>query len=143
MEGGLTAGDDVVARAALVAVEAHHRDAVVALFELAKARRRGFADWRRRLEPPRENTTLRIKLVRRPKAHGRLTINSIPWATVFLDGTEVGTTPIRGLKVAAGRHRVVLKDGRGRVLQSFVTRVAKNRTRVHSFDHNRQGAPRR
>ena len=54
-----------------------------------------------------------------------------------VDGHAVGTTPIRALPAPAGRRRVVLKDGQGRVLRAFVTTVRPGHTTVHSFDSSR------
>ena len=50
----------------------------------------------------------------RPPKPGRLSIDSTPWATVYLDGARLGVTPIVKRSVPAGRHklRVVLEDGR-------------------------------
>ena len=66
-----------------------------------------------------------------------LTVNSIPWAYVYVDGRRVGTTPIRKLRVRAGRRRIVLKDAQGRRMRSFVGRVRKGQTEVFSFDKGR------
>lgn len=43
-----------------------------------------------------------------PILHGRLTVNSVPWAKVYVDGRYVGNTPIFKREVLAGRHRVKL-----------------------------------
>ncbi len=39
---------------------------------------------------------------------GRLVIRVLPWASVFIDGRMVGTTPFEPIDVPAGRHRVEL-----------------------------------
>jgi hypothetical protein len=41
-------------------------------------------------------------------------INSIPWSDVFLDGVNVGRTPITSLRVTPGSHRVMLRTADGR-----------------------------
>jgi len=100
-----------------------------------KVIRPGYRTWSRRVAAPSEDLVLMAELRRaKPVSHGRLTINSIPWARVYLDGRLLGTTPIRNAKVVAGSHRVVLRDGNGRRLHSFVTNVVASHTRVHSFD---------
>ena len=45
---------------------------------------------------------------------GTFSIDSSPYATIFLDGHELGVTPIIDRSVPAGRHRLraVLADGR-------------------------------
>jgi hypothetical protein len=63
-------------------------------------------------------------------------INSIPWANVFVDGAALGTTPLRH-PVAAGNHRIVLKDGGGRTLRSFPARIGPGEERVFSFEEGR------
>lgn len=40
---------------------------------------------------------------------GRLTVNSYPWSQVFVDGREVGRTPIQLLELPAGQHEVRLR----------------------------------
>lgn len=98
--------------------------------------RPGYRTWARTFRAPTGDVVLRPKL-KRAKAQGRLTINSIPWARVYLDGRLLGTTPIQAARVPAGAHRVVLRDGKNHVLQSFVTHITPGHTRVHSFDHSR------
>jgi hypothetical protein len=48
------------------------------------------------------------------KQPGMLSIDSTPWATIYIDGTSLGITPIVKRSLPAGRHklRAVLKDGR-------------------------------
>jgi tRNA A-37 threonylcarbamoyl transferase component Bud32 len=41
-----------------------------------------------------------------------LTINSVPWGTVYIDGDSVGNTPVFDLTVSAGTHRLrILRQG--------------------------------
>lgn len=43
---------------------------------------------------------------------GYLAVNSTPWAELSVDGRVVGNTPQLGIRVTAGRHRLVLtRDG--------------------------------
>jgi serine/threonine protein kinase len=48
-----------------------------------------------------------------PRGRATLSINSIPWATIYVDGHPYGHTPRVNLPVAAGRHhlRLVTRDG--------------------------------
>jgi len=39
-----------------------------------------------------------------------LSVNSQPWSNVTLDGRAIGQTPIRDLRIAAGRHKLVLTN---------------------------------
>jgi serine/threonine-protein kinase len=52
------------------------------------------------------------------KRNGYLSIDSTPYATVYLDGDRLGVTPMIRRSVPSGRHRlrVVLEDGRSRKL---------------------------
>ena len=43
-----------------------------------------------------------------PAKPGTLVVNSYPWSRVFVDGAEVGTTPLRGHSLPAGSHQVKL-----------------------------------
>jgi hypothetical protein len=52
------------------------------------------------------------------KPPGSLSIDSTPWATIYIDGKSLGITPIVKRSLPAGRHklRAVLKDGRSKEL---------------------------
>jgi hypothetical protein len=45
---------------------------------------------------------------RRREEPGFLTLDTTPWATVYLAGRKVGTTPFHRVKLPAGRHRLAL-----------------------------------
>ena len=40
---------------------------------------------------------------------GRVSINALPWAQVWIDGKPVGDTPIAYLPIAAGEHEILFK----------------------------------
>jgi len=46
-----------------------------------------------------------------PDAPSFISANARPWATVYLDGRMVGTTPMQDLEIAAGTHTVRLECG--------------------------------
>ncbi|HEY7955761.1 MAG TPA: protein kinase [Polyangia bacterium] len=50
----------------------------------------------------------------RPR-RGTLSVNAIPWATIFLDGHNLGHTPRQNLTVEAGRHHLRLVTSGGDV----------------------------
>jgi hypothetical protein len=108
------------------------RDAFVLAARLA-----GYVPWQRRYPRLDGETRVTIELVRKPVPVGYLTVNSIPWANVYVDGRLVGTTPIRSLRLTPGRHQVMLRTAAGRVLRTFAARITKGRTSTHSFDHSR------
>jgi PEGA domain len=65
--------------------------------------------------------------------NGRLSINALPWAEVWIDGKPVGETPLANLSVPLGEHEIVFRHpqlGERRqtalVRQDVVTRVSAN-----------------
>ena len=102
--------------------------------------RSGYLPYRTTIPAGRGDQKLLAVLKRRgstaPAAHGFLTVNSIPWAKVFVDGRPVGITPLRSLKVGAGGHRVQLRDAQGKLLRTFVAQVPAGHTKVFSFDQS-------
>jgi serine/threonine-protein kinase len=68
--------------------------------------------------PPPEQPAIEMPPQRQkpaaPPKPGLLSIDSTPWATIYLDGSSLGMTPIVKRSVPAGRHklRAVMKDGR-------------------------------
>jgi len=66
------------------------------------------------------------------KERGFLSIDSQPYATVFVDGHSIGVTPRIKWSLAAGRHRVraVLQDGRSQELSVDVP-AGKQATPIH------------
>jgi eukaryotic-like serine/threonine-protein kinase len=55
---------------------------------------------------------------------GLLTIDASPYATIFIDGKEVGYTPLVRLSVPAGRHRVKAISSVDRSVRSFIVQVS-------------------
>ncbi|MCC7541730.1 MAG: serine/threonine protein kinase [Deltaproteobacteria bacterium] len=64
---------------------------------------------------------------------GRLDINTRPWSRVYLRSRLLGTTPIGGVRVPAGRHRLTFVDPQGNRHSRSVTVVAGRATRI-AFD---------
>jgi serine/threonine-protein kinase len=56
---------------------------------------------------------------------GRLEVNCRPWARVWVDGRDVGTTPIKDLKVRAGKRRVTLQNEKLGYKRTFFVKVPK------------------
>jgi hypothetical protein len=61
-------------------------------------------------------------------ASGWYAIDSSPYATIFIDDHKIGDTPLDGVVLRAGSHRVraVLSDGRQRTFS--ITIAAEQRT---------------
>lgn len=64
-------------------------------------------EWPATRPSPREPATVRAE-------HGYLTINTMPWARVFIDGRDTGrNTPVREMRLPAGRHTIGLRTNDG------------------------------
>ena len=68
--------------------------------------------------------------------NGRININAVPWAEVFIDGKPVGETPIGNLSIPLGEHEIIFRHPqlgevrRAAVVRSdAVTRVSANLAR--------------
>jgi hypothetical protein len=55
------------------------------------------------------------------KGKGYFTIDSMPYATVYVDGDKRGVTPILRLPLPAGRHEIVAVTADGRKQKFHVT----------------------
>lgn len=44
------------------------------------------------------------------RQYGALTVNAKPWAVVYIDDEERGTTPLAGIRLPAGEHQLVLTN---------------------------------
>ncbi len=66
-----------------------------------------------------------------PNGTGSLSVMSMPWARLFIDGQDTGrNTPVRDLRLSAGRHVVGLRAGDGVMHETTVDVVAGEMTRV-------------
>lgn len=54
-------------------------------------------------------------------------INAVPWATIVVDGREVGATPIGDLSLAPGSHRIQARFGYGELVERTVEVSDENR----------------
>jgi len=73
------------------------------------------------------------KQTKRREEFGFLTLDTRPWATVYLSGRKVGTTPFHRVKLPVGRHRLVLDledSGRRRTLTISIRADAEVRRSV-------------
>ena len=41
-----------------------------------------------------------------PQPQGKMSINAVPWADVWIDGAHIGETPLANLSVPIGQHEV-------------------------------------
>jgi hypothetical protein len=65
----------------------------------------GYREMRTIQVTPGKTSTLSVTL---PK--GSISINAVPWATVIIDGENVGDTPIGNLPITIGPHEMVFRN---------------------------------
>jgi serine/threonine-protein kinase len=69
---------------------------------------------------------------------GRLSINAVPWAEVWLDGRAIGQTPVGNVLASIGPHEVVFRHPSLGERRQTVDVVADTTTRVGiDFSSNR------
>ena len=73
---------------------------------------------------------------RRPVATGTVDINAIPWAKVYIDDQPRGETPLEGLRLRAGLHRIRLISAERGLSRTFTLRVVAGShvTRVYRLE---------
>jgi serine/threonine-protein kinase len=59
----------------------------------------------------------------RPDRPGRLDINAVPWARVYVDGQFRGETPVQNLMLRPGRHRLRLVNPKRGLSRELVVRI--------------------
>jgi len=64
----------------------------------------------------------------RRRRFGRLDLNASPWAKVYIGGRYIGETPLQGIRLRAGRHRVRLVNPERRLQAVLTVRVRAGRT---------------
>lgn len=87
--------------------------------------------------PPRLDRGPRAAVVRpvpvepaRPAAPGALTIDSDPWAEVWLGGVKLGVTPLAYVKLPAGRHQLTLRNPEQRIETQVWVDIEASKTLV-------------
>jgi serine/threonine-protein kinase len=69
---------------------------------------------------------------------GKLNISVIPWGSVSIDGKEMGLSPLSGVSLEPGKHRVVITHPEYQAFPRWVTIVA-GKTGKMSVDLPREG----
>jgi hypothetical protein len=62
------------------------------------------------------------------RSTGRLAVLVAPWAKVYVDGQEKGTTPFAPLEMKAGRHHVLLVNDEIHASREMTVEVRAGRT---------------
>jgi len=90
-------------------------------FEL-ELNKKGYRSFRRQIDPATQ-VTQELRVVLRTHAArrdvGYVTINTLPWSRVYVDGQYLGNTPLVKQSIAAGKHTVELRDTRGALRKRF------------------------
>jgi len=63
-------------------------------------------------------------------APGLLSLNSVPWGSVSIDGRAVGNTPVLDLRIAPGAHRVRVQRPGFEPYERVISVVAGRRLRI-------------
>jgi serine/threonine protein kinase len=69
-----------------------------------------------------------------PPEPAYVSVNSDPWSYVIIDGTRIKTTPLRGHRIAPGRHQVVLQNPEAGLERRFEIEVDPGETKRLSVD---------
>ncbi len=61
---------------------------------------------------------------------GRLTLDTVPWSEVLLNGRVLGTTPLLGVEVPAGTHVLTLRNPEQSIETQYRVRIEEGETTV-------------
>jgi hypothetical protein len=80
--------------------------------------------------PPAKTTPPPPKPV--PSGKGKLYVNAEPWATIYIDGSKIGMTPVVGESLPAGDHtlKAVTEDGRVKTMKIHIDAGGNVRKKV-------------
>ena len=94
------------------------------------------------IRPAAERVTLIVNLVRepqavadagapaRPRASGRLNLDTTPWSTVYLGTRRLGDTPLVGVALPAGKHLLTLVNPEQNLNRTVEVEISANGTTV-------------
>ncbi len=99
-------------------------------------RRIGYRPYSQWIDPATAKPKLRATLSRIPVNHqfGYLSINSIPWSRVKIDGIYVGNTPIKRMQLKAQRHQIELLSPDGKIRKKWTVTIGNGKTIEQGFD---------
>ncbi len=69
-------------------------------------RKAGYAAWQKPFNVQAKTTTSLSAALQR--LYGKLTINSVPWSSIYFENKKLGVTPLAGLKLPVGTHELKL-----------------------------------
>ncbi len=70
------------------------------------------------------DTTISKQLTTKPKT-GTLSVTAHPWAKVFVNGVELGSTPIVKHRLEPGKHKVKLVNDKLGITKTFTVKIVK------------------
>jgi serine/threonine-protein kinase len=109
------------------------------------ARLNGYKEWSDTYKPtPGEKKviTARLSKITRPKKpEAYLTVNVKPWATVYVDGTKVGTSPINNYQISVGIHSLRLVNKQLGIEENikFVAKKGEKVKKTFNFKTEKMG----
>ncbi len=65
-----------------------------------------------------------------PVPNGTVSLNALPWANVWVDGREIGTTPIANIDLPIGSHDILWRHPQLGERRQTVTVTAKTPLRL-------------
>jgi serine/threonine protein kinase len=101
---------------------------------LLEIRKAGHQSWSRQFQVGPFGPSIMAILVPQEKGVGYVTINSLPWSRVEIDGTYIGNTPLRQKELLAGQHRLVLLASDKTVRKSLIFELKPGENRRFTFD---------
>ncbi|MGB5265012.1 MAG: PEGA domain-containing protein, partial [Polyangiales bacterium] len=87
---------------------------------------------RKRFRQPKKRVAPKAAIP--PPEPAYVSVNSDPWSYVIIDGTRIKTTPLRGHRIAPGRHQVVLENPEAGLERRFEIEVDPGETKRLSVD---------
>jgi hypothetical protein len=87
----------------------------------------------------RPDQTARSRPTPRPRRYGTLDLNASPWAEVYLGKRRLGNTPLQGVRLPAGRHRLRLVNPQRGLTARITVRIRAGRTTRRAVRLSRTG----
>lgn len=103
-------------------------------------RKSGYRPWKKYWIPgqDRKQVTARLTLLPPPSEPGYLTINSLPWSRVYIDGKMISNTPLLKWPIKAGHHRIEIRSPDGVIRKAFSVTISSNKLSSYTFDFTKR-----
>jgi len=99
---------------AQVFIDGKERGHIVEKLEVEKeyrleVRAKGYYTEKRKITLNARREVLDLKLEKRRRVSGQITIGAQPWAIIFIDDKEIGESPLKDLKLSVGTHTIIFR----------------------------------